>query len=556
MVQKLNICLAQSAARCGDLAHNAALVRRIALENSAADLVVFPELHLCGYPPEDLVRKPAFIEACHAALLQLASDLEGLPTVLVGTPWQHEGKLYNAMAFLSGGKIEALRFKNALPNYGVFDEKRVFDAGPLPRPIELKGIKIGVPICEDIWEDGDVVAHLVANGAELLIVPNGSPFEADKLQLRQAVAKARVQESGLPLLYLNRVGGQDELVFDGASFALCGDGGEVCQLAAFEEDTASLEWKQTEFGWRCDNGTYAALPDDTARLYSACCLGLRDYVAANGFKNVLLGLSGGIDSALVAALCVDALGSSHVSCIMLPSEFTSQASLEDAEACAAALHVSYEIMPLTPLFDAAEKAVQPSLAGKARGLTLENLQSRLRGTLLMALSNQSDAMLVTTGNKSEMAVGYATLYGDMNGGFNPIKDLYKTIVYKLAEWRNAHVPKIGLGPSGIVIPLRILRKAPSAELRAGQTDQDSLPPYDILDAILCRLIEQEKPAKRIADEGFDPVIVAHVEKLLLVSEFKRRQAPPGVKLTSRSFGRDRRYPISNGFIEEDTGKSR
>ncbi len=548
MVQKLNIVLAQISARVGDIAHNAAIIRDVARINASADLIVFPELHLCGYPPEDLVRKPAFIAACHASLLTLAGDLKDSPPLLIGTPWLQQSRLYNAMALLKGGKIEGLRFKHALPNYGVFDEKRVFDEGPLPEPFIINDVKIGVPICEDIWEDGNVVAHLAATGAELLIVPNGSPFEIDKLQRRHAVAQSRVDESGLPLLYLNRVGGQDELVFDGGSFGYHFDGRLAFQSAEFRDEVIAVVFEKDRPLTAASTPTLEPLE----RLYSACCLGLRDYVAANGFQNVLLGLSGGIDSALVAAICVDALGAEHVSCVMLPSEFTSDASLEDAKACASALGTRYDIMPLTPLFEEASKPLKQNLAGKAGGLTLENLQSRLRGTLLMALSNTTNALLVTTGNKSEMAVGYATLYGDMNGGFNPIKDLYKTKVYALAEWRNAHVPQIGLGPTGVVIPPRILNKAPSAELRADQTDQDSLPPYEVMDAILCRLIEQEQPANLIAEEGFDPAVIAQVEKLLLRSEFKRRQAPPGVKLTTRGFNRDRRYPISNGFVETDT----
>jgi NAD+ synthase len=438
-----------------------------------------------------------------------------------------------------------------LPNYGVFDERRVFASGPPPGPVNFRGVRIGLPICEDIWTEWgdyeDVVECLAETGAELMIVPNGSPYSRDKDDVRLNIAVARVTESGVPLIYINQIGGQDELVFDGASFALHADRALAFQLPAFREIVKTLRWERRGNGWRCVDGPIAAVEEDDKADYFACMLGLRDYVNKNGFKGVVLGLSGGIDSSLVAALAVDALGADRVHCVMLPYRYTSQQSLEDAARVAKALGIRYDVVPIESAVLGLEKALAPVFAGKPRDVTEENLQARARGTILMAMSNKFGLMVVTTGNKSEMSVGYATLYGDMNGGFNPIKDLYKTEVYRLARLRNGWKPDGALGPSGSVIPDSILTRAPSAELRENQTDQDTLPPYDALDQILERLVEREEPIAKIVAEGFDRETVMKVERMLNLAEYKRRQAAPGVKVTLKNFGRDRRYPIVNRF---------
>ena len=430
----------------------------------------------------------------------------------------------------------------------MFDEKRVFAAGPLPGPIAFRGVRIGVPICEDIWTE-DVCECLAETGAEILISPNGSPFDWKKPDVRMNVAVARVTETGLPLVYLNQVGGQDELVFDGASFVLNADRSLAAQLGAWREDVVLTTWTRGAGGWRCAPGVVNALPEAEAAAYQACVLGLADYVGKNGFPGVVLGLSGGVDSALVAAIAVDALGPERVHAVMLPSRFTSPASLEDAAACAGALGIRYESVAIESMTVAFNEALAPLFAGRSPDITEENIQSRVRGSTLMAISNKFGAMVVTTGNKSEMSVGYATLYGDMNGGYNPIKDLYKGEVYRLSRWRNGCVPVGGKGPSGVVIPERILTKAPTAELRDNQTDQDSLPPYEVLDDILVCLVENEMPLVDIVARGHPAETVARVARLLDVAEYKRRQAAPGVKISARNFGRDRRYPITNRFRE-------
>jgi NAD+ synthase len=410
-------------------------------------------------------------------------------------------------------------------------------------------VRIGVPICEDIWKD-EVCECLQETGSEILIVPNGSPFDWPKPDMRMNVVVARVTETGLPLVYLNQVGGQDELVFDGASFVLNADRQLVMQLPAWEEALEAVQFRRTPLGWKGETGVRAPLEAGEEAAYHACTLGLRDYVDKNGFPGVVLGLSGGIDSALCAALAVDALGPERVHCVMMPYRYTSNASLADAAACADALGVRYDIVPITEPVEGFAKELARIFAGTAPGITEENIQSRVRGTTLMAISNKFGAMVLTTGNKSEMSVGYATLYGDMNGGFNPIKDLYKMEVYRLAGWRNTHVPKVGKGPAGVVIPENILTKAPSAELRENQTDQDSLPPYEVLDDILGCLVETEMPLADIVARGHDPATVKKVERLLYLAEYKRRQAAPGVKISARNFGRDRRYPITNKFREQ------
>ena len=558
--QQIKITLAQLNPTVGDVTGNAAKARaaREAAKADGADLVVLSELFIAGYPPEDLVLKPAFQSACRAAIEELARETrDGGPAMLIGTPWVEDNKLYNACALLDGGRIAALRFKANLPNYGVFDEKRLFARGPAPGPVTVRGVRIGVPICEDIWleeseEYENVVECLAETGAEILVVPNGSPYARDKADLRLSIVVARVTESGLPLVYLNEVGGQDELIFDGASFALNADLSVAAQLPAFAENITTLTWRKTADGWRCNGPITAQLEGDKAD-YAACVLGLRDYVRKNGFPGVLLGVSGGIDSALCAAIAVDALGADKVRGVMLPFRYTAQVSLDDAAKLAAALGIRYEILPIADAVNGFETILAPVFKGLERDITEENLQARARGTLLMAISNKTGAMVVTTGNKSEMSVGYATLYGDMNGGFNPIKDIYKTEVFRLSSLRNGWKPDGALGPSGEVIPVNIIIRPPTAELRENQTDQDSLPPYDVLDAILERLVEREEPLAAIIEAGFDRDVVARVDRLLNVAEYKRRQAAPGVKVTRKNFGRDRRYPITNRF--RDFGKA-
>jgi NAD+ synthase len=556
---EFRITLAQLNPTVGDVSGNAAKARaaREAAKADGSDLLLLPELFITGYPPEDLVLKPAFQAACREAVEALARETaDGGPAVLIGTPWVEEGKLYNACALLDGGRIAALRYKANLPNYGVFDEKRLFARGPAAGPVTVKGVRVGVPICEDIWleeseEYENVVECLAETGAEILLVPNGSPYARDKNDLRLSIAVARVTESGLPLIYLNQVGGQDELVFDGASFALNADLSVAAQQPGFVEDIVTLVWRKDESGWRC-SGKVAPLVEGDKGDYAACVLGLRDYVRKNGFPGVLLGVSGGIDSALCAALAVDALGADKVRGIMLPFRYTAQVSLDDAAKLAKALGIRYEILPIADAVNGFEKILSVPFAGLARDITEENLQARTRGTLLMAISNKTGAMVVTTGNKSEMSVGYATLYGDMNGGFNPIKDIYKTEVFRLSSLRNSWKPDFALGPSGEVIPPNIITRPPTAELRDNQTDQDSLPPYDMLDGILERLVEREMPLADIIADGFDKDVVARIDRLLNIAEYKRRQAAPGVKVTEKNFGRDRRYPITNRF--RDSGK--
>jgi NAD+ synthase len=556
---QFTITLAQLNPTLGDVEGNAAKARAARAKAAAdgADLVVFSELFIAGYPPEDLVHKPAFQAACRTVVETLAKETaDGGPAMLIGTPWVDDDKLYNACALLDGGRIAAIRYKANLPNYGVFDEKRLFSRGPAGGPVTIRGVRVGVPICEDIWleesEDYEnVVETLAETGAEILVVPNGSPYARDKNDVRLSVVVARVTESGLPLIYLNEVGGQDELVFDGASFALNADLSVAAQLPAFVETITTLRWTRDGDTWRCA-GPITPLPEGDKADYAACVLGLRDYVRKNGFPGLLLGISGGIDSALCAAIAVDALGPDQVRGVMLPYRFTAQVSLDDAAKLAGQLGIRYEVLPIAQAVEGFEAILSDTFAGLPRDITEENLQARARGTLLMAISNKTGAMVVTTGNKSEMSVGYATLYGDMNGGFNPIKDIYKTEVFRLSALRNGWKPQGALGPSGEVIPTSIITRPPSAELRENQTDQDSLPPYDVLDGILERLVEREEPLAAIVAAGFDRETVARIDRLLNIAEYKRRQAAPGVKVTSRNFGRDRRYPITNRF--RDSGK--
>jgi NAD+ synthase len=546
MTDRYRIALAQLNPVMGDIAGN--LKRARAARARDADVILFSELFIVGYSPEDLVLKPALQQDARAAVEELAKDTaDGGPAILIGTPWVEHAEVYNAVALLDEGKVQRLTYKYELPNYGVFDEKRVFAQGPTPEPMTVRGVKLGVPICEDIWKQ-DVTIWLADAGAEIFCVPNGSPFEAGKEDLRLKLAAARIHETGVPLIYLNQLGGQDEVVYDGASFVLNADQKIAVALPSWNEQVAITEWQRDGNGlWVCTPGDTFVAEDRASQVYHAMMLALRDYVNKNRFPGVVLGLSGGIDSALSAAVAVDALGAERVRCVMLPSRFTSRESLEDADACARLLGVAYETIEIERAVAAMGETLAAPFAGTQTGITEENIQSRLRGVILMALSNKFGPMVLTTGNKSEMSVGYATLYGDMCGGYNVLKDIYKTEVFALSHWRNVHSPLGALGPQGPVIPERIITKPPTAELRANQTDQDSLPPYDILDGILECLVEHECSFEDTVARGYDPAIVKRIENLLYVSEYKRRQAPPGVKISSRNFGRDRRYPITNAF---------
>lgn len=557
MTDRLRIALAQINPVVGDVAGNLGRIRaaRKIAAAAKADLLLLPELCLSGYPPEDLVLKPFFLDKLADAVAVLAAETaDGGPDVLLTTPRARpDGPLpgtgqraYNAVLHLAGGAIRAERYKVKLPNYGVFDEMRVFVPGPMPGPIEIRGVPIGVPICEDIWSE-DVIECLQESGAEILLVPNGSPFEDGKDDVRLQLSIARVVESGLPLVYLNQVGGQDELVFDGASFVLNADRSLAHRMASFREDIRITDWVRGPEGWVCEPGKTIAPPERLDAIWQAMVLGLGDYVNKNGFPGVILGLSGGIDSAISAACAVDALGADRVRCLMMPSPYTSRESLEDAAACARMLGVRLDEVSIGPAMEAFQAMLAPLFDNRPADITEENIQSRSRGLTLMALSNKLGHMVLTTGNKSEMSTGYATLYGDMCGGYSVLKDIYKTDVFALSRWRNANCPEGMLGPKGAVMPDRVISKPPSAELRPDQKDEDSLPPYDVLDDILFGLIEREESVADIAARGHAPELVQRVWRMLDTAEYKRRQAPPGVKITARAFGRDRRYPITNAF---------
>jgi len=547
----LTIAFAQVNPTVGDVAGNATLVRRMRDEAAAqgADLVVFSELVLVGYPPEDLVLRPALVEAAAAALkdLERESNAPGAPGLVVTLPWKDNGHIRNAVALVAGGCCE-LRFKHELPNYGVFDEKRVFDPGPLPEPVTFRDARVGLPICEDIWLD-HVARHLEHRGVQLMLVPNGSPFEVDKFAHRLELARARVRDTSTPIAYINQVGGQDELVFDGGSFVMNADGSLACVMPFWREALTLTRWTLDGKAFRCDSNAEWVPQPRLEAIYNAMVLGLRDYARKNRFPGVVLGMSGGIDSALTAAVAVDALGASHVRGVRLPSRFTSKASLDDAEESARLLGMRLDTVTIEETVAAAERTLGPIFEARPRDVTEENLQARVRGLLLMGLSNKFGDLLVTTGNKSEMSVGYATLYGDMCGGYSVLKDIYKTEVYALARWRNEHVVEGGCGPRGRVIPESSITKAPTAELKPNQTDQDSLPPYEELDAVLHGLVEEELSVAEIVARGFKRETVTRVQRLLYAAEYKRRQAPPGVKITRKSFGRDRRYPLTNAFRE-------
>ena len=550
MTDRLTITLAQLNPVVGAITANIDKVRDARRKAAAdnADLILCSELVVSGYPPEDLVLKPFFLDKVEAAVNEFAAETaDGGPAVLLTAPWRNNGGTYNAALLLEDGKIAATRFKHDLPNYGVFDEVRVFEAGPMPGPMDFKGVRIGVPICEDIWTP-DVPECLEESGAEILLVPNGSPYDIEKNDQRLQHAIARVSETGMPMVYVNQVGGQDELVFDGGSFVINADHSLAVQAPDWQEAVLTTEWRRGVDGvWVCEGGVSEKPSEGLKSIYQAMTLGLRDYVEKNGFPGVLIGLSGGVDSAITAAVAVDALGPDRVRCVMMPSPYTSQESLEDAAEAAKLMGVHLDDVGIQPAMSAFEEMLEPIFGNAAADVTEENIQARSRGLILMGISNKLGYMLLTTGNKSEMSVGYATLYGDMCGGYSVLKDVYKTTVFELCHWRNQYKPEGLLGPVGRVIPERIITKPPSAELRPDQKDEDSLPPYDKLDDILRCLIEGEMSIEEIVARGHEPDTVQRVWHMLDLAEYKRRQAPPGVKITHRAFGRERRYPITNSF---------
>jgi NAD+ synthase len=548
MTQRFRLALGQLDPKVGDIAGNAAQARAAHARAAAmgADMLALPEMFLTGYQLQDLVWRRALVEAAEAALAALAPLTAGGPALGIGLPMMRDGAIFNSWAVLADGAVTARIVKHHLPNADVFDEKRVFAPGAVSGPFQIGPLRIGTPICEDAWYP-DVTETLAETGAQMLLVPNGSPHARGKMDVRMGLMVARVVETGLPLIYLNLVGGQDDQVFDGASFGLNPGGVLAFQMPAFDTGLARVELAEGPEGWRIAPGAVAPLPDVIEYDYRAMVLGTADYLRKTGFERVLLGLSGGIDSALVATIAADAIGPANVRCVMLPSEYTSPTSLEDAAAVAQALGCQMDTLPIAGPRAAVAKALAPHLDARAPGITGENIQSRLRGLMLMALSNETGAMLLTTGNKSEVAVGYATIYGDMAGGYNPIKDLYKTRVYQTCRWRNANHRDWMQGPAGAVIPARVIDKPPSAELAPDQRDDDSLPPYDILDPILEALVDRDARVAEIVAAGFNRDVVERVEKLIYLSEYKRFQSAPGPRLTTRAFWLDRRYPIVNGW---------
>ena len=540
------ITLGQLNPTVGDIAGNAAKARKAweAGCDAKADLVALPEMFILGYNAQDLVMKPAVQAACLAAIEELALQCGDGPALAIGGPAVEDGKLYNAYFICRGGKIASKALKHNLPNEDVFDEVRIFDSGPLGGPYSVGDTRIGSPICEDAWHE-DVSETLEETGAEFLLVPNGSPYYRGKFDVRMNQMVSRVIETGLPLIYLNMVGGQDDQVFDGGSFALNPGGKLAMQMPVFDEEITHVDLTRTPDGWRVDDGAKAIIPGQFEQDYRVCVQALRDYMGKTGFKKVLLGMSGGIDSALVAMIAVDALGGENVRCVMLPSEYTSQGSLDDAKDCAERIGATYNFVPIKEGRDAITNTLADLFEGHEPDVTEENIQSRLRGLLLMAMSNKFGSMLLTTGNKSEVAVGYATIYGDMSGGYNPIKDMYKVRVFEVCRWRNQNHFEWMMGPEGEVIPPSIIDKPPSAELRPDQKDSDSLPDYPILDGILEMLVDDDASVADCVAAGYERVVVKKIEHLLYISEYKRFQSAPGTRLSRRAFWLDRRYPIAN-----------
>lgn len=551
MADTFRLTLAQLNPTVGAIAANAKAAQQAwqAGRDAGAQMVALPEMFITGYQIQDLVQRPRFIDDCIAAIEGLAVECADGPALGIGGPLFQAGRLYNAYFILQDGKISATVLKHHLPNDSVFDEKRLYSSADVNGPYRVGPLRIGSPICEDSWY-ADVAETHAESGAEILLVPNGSPYYRDKLAVRQTIMVARVVETGLPLVYLNMVGGQDDQVFDGASFVLNQGGKLAVQMPAFETAITHVDFVKTSDGWRAEQGERVKQPDAWEADYHAMVLSLRDYLGKSGFKRVLLGMSGGIDSALVATIAADAIGPENVRCVMLPSEYTSEDSLEDAKDCATRLGCTYDFVPIAEGRNAITNTLAPLFAGRKADLTEENIQSRLRGLLLMAMSNKFGEMLLTTGNKSEVAVGYCTIYGDMAGGYNPIKDLYKTRVFETCRWRNANHREWMMGVAGEVIPPRIIDKPPSAELRPDQKDEDSLPPYPVLDAILEGLVDNDVSVSDLVAAGYDRDTVKKVEKLVYLSEYKRFQAAPGTRLTRRAFWLDRRYPIVNRWRDE------
>jgi NAD+ synthase len=540
------LTMAQLNPTVGDLAGNAAKARSVWEQGKTAGshMVALPEMFITGYQTQDLVMKPAFSRDAMGAVLKLAQDCADGPILGIGGPWFEDGHLYNAYHILRGGRVISRTLKHELPNYNVFDEVRHFSDGPIHGPFDAGMLRVGTPICEDAWFP-DVSEAMVESGAEVLVVANGSPYFRNKFPIRMNQMVARVTENDVPLVYVNMVGAQDDQVFDGGSFVLNRGARLAVQLPVFEEAVAHVDFRRGEDGWEAETGQREIAPETVEQDYHAMVLSLRDYLGKSGFSRVILGLSGGIDSALVATIASDAIGPANVHCVMLPSEYTSGTSLEDAAAVAMALGCKLDEVRIDGARTAVSEALAPLFAGRKADLTEENIQSRLRGLLLMAQSNKFGEMLLTTGNKSEVAVGYATIYGDMAGGYNPIKDLYKTRVFQTCRWRNANHRAWMMGPDGVVIPARVIEKPPSAELRPDQKDEDSLPPYEILDGILEMLVDGDASVAECVAAGYDRATVKKVEHLVYISEWKRHQSAPGTRLTRKAFWLDRRYPIVN-----------
>ncbi|WP_375279782.1 NAD+ synthase [Pseudooctadecabacter sp.] len=551
MTDRFRVTIAQMNPTVGDIDGNAAKARAAWDQGRAAgaDLVMLPEMFIAGYQTQDLVQKPAFVAACQAAIEALARDCADGPMLGIGGPLAELSKLHNAYFILKDGAIHNITRKYFLPNFNVFDEVRLFSRADMQGPWDAGPLRVGTPICEDAWYE-DVCEAMVESGAELLLVPNGSPYFREKFDVRLNNMVARVVENDVPLAYLNMVGGQDDQIFDGGSFVLNRGGKLALQLPWFAESVTTVDFVKTDNGWAAEDGDKAILPAPLETDYAAMVVGLRDYMAKTGFKKVLLGLSGGVDSAIVAAIAVDALGPDNVRCVMMPSEYTSEASLTDAKAAAAALGVRYDIVPIGQTRAAVTDTLAPLFEGYDEGLTEENIQSRIRGLLLMAQSNKFGEMLLTTGNKSEVAVGYATIYGDMAGGYNPIKDMYKTRVFDACRWRNANHRDWMMGPEAEVIPVAIIDKPPSAELREDQKDSDSLPDYPVLDGILEMLVDGEASVADCVAAGYDRDTVKRVEHLVYISEYKRFQSAPGPRLSMKAFWLDRRYPIVNRWRDK------